>query len=46
LNGQVKSRFLKVESSEWDIALFLPSARFEGASKQKIYADSRRIIRG
>ena len=46
LNSQVKSRFLKVESSEWDIALFLPTARFEGASKQKIYADSRRIIRG
>lgn len=45
LNKQVKSRLLYINPSEWDIALFLPMANFEGASKQKVYADSRRIIR-
>lgn len=46
LTSQVKSRFVNINSSEWDIALFLPTAKFVGASKQKVYADSRKIIRG
>lgn len=46
LNKQVKSRLLYIAPSEWDIALFLPMANFVGASKQKVYADSRKIIRG
>jgi hypothetical protein len=46
LTGQVKSRFLYVYPSEWDIALFLPLERFEGANKSTVYADSRKIIRG
>lgn len=46
LNAQTRSRFVYISPSEWDIALFLPMAKFVGASKQKVYADSRRIIRG
>lgn len=46
LTGQVRSRFLYVYPSEWDIALFLPLERFQGASKTKVFADSRKIIRG
>lgn len=46
LNKQVKSRFIYISPAEWDVALFLPMARFIGASKQKVYADSRKIIRG
>jgi hypothetical protein len=46
LTSQVKSRFIYINPAEWDIALFLPTARFVGASKQKVYADSRKIIRG
>lgn len=46
LNGQLKSRFVYVAPAEWDIALFLPSARFIGATKNKVYADSRKIIKG
>ncbi len=46
LNSQVQSRFIYVEPSEWDIALFLPSAQFIGASKQKVWADSRKTIKG
>lgn len=46
LTTQMKSRFLYVYPSEWDIALFLPLERFEGASKTKVFADSRKSIRG
>ena len=46
LNNHVRSRFIYINPSEWDIALFLPTARFVGATKQKVYADSRKIIRG
>ena len=45
LTGQVRSRFLYVYPSEWDIALFLPTERFQGASKTKVWAESRKIIR-
>jgi len=41
LTKHVRSRFLIVESSEWDIALFLPTERFEKASKSKVWKDSR-----
>ena len=46
LNSHVKSRFLMIDSVEWDIALFLPVERFEKASKNKVWADSRKIING
>ena len=46
LNSQVRSRFVLIEPSEWDIALFLNSEQFVGASKTKVWADSRKIIRG
>lgn len=44
LNSQVKSRFIYVYPSEWDIALFLPTENFTGASKRKVWADSRKMI--
>jgi len=44
LNTQVKSRFVYVYPSEWDLALFLPVENFVGASKQKVWADSRKMI--
>jgi hypothetical protein len=43
LTSQVKSQLIYINPTEWDIALFLPTARFAGASKQKVYADSRKI---
>lgn len=46
LTSHIRSKFIYINPSEWDIALFLPTARFVGASKQKVYADSRKIIRG
>jgi hypothetical protein len=44
LSGHVRSRFAFVESPEWEIAAFLPTADFQKATKTKVYADSRRKI--
>ena len=44
LSAQVKSKFIEVDSAEWDIALFLPTERFEKASKSRVFADSRKMI--
>jgi len=46
LSAQVRSRFIQVQAAEWDIALFLGSEQFVGASKTKVWADSRKIIKG
>ena len=46
LNGQVKSKLVYINPSEWDIALFLPTARFVGASRKQVYSDSRAILQG
>lgn len=46
LTSQVRSRFVQIEPAEWDIALFLQSEQFIGASKTKVWADSKKIIRG
>jgi len=44
LNAHVNSKFVKIDSSEWDIALFLPTERFEKAGKSRVFADSRKMI--
>lgn len=44
LTGHVKSRFVYVNPSEWDIALFLPVENFKKASKSKVWAESRGMI--
>lgn len=44
LTSQVQSKFMYVYPSEWDIALFLPTERFVGASKATVFAESRRKI--
>ncbi len=44
LNEHVRSRFLYVYPSEWDISLFLPLERFQGATKQQVWADSKKLI--
>ena len=45
LTGQLRSRFLYIYPSEWDMALFLPLERFEGASKSKVWSDSRKAFK-
>lgn len=44
LNDHLRSRFLYVYPSEWDVALFLPLERFQGATKQKVWAESKKLI--
>lgn len=44
LTSQLRSKFMYIYPSEWDIALFLPTERFQGASKSTVWADSKRKI--
>ena len=41
LTSQVDSKIMKVEASEWDIAIFLPTESFAKANKNKVWKDSR-----
>jgi hypothetical protein len=42
LYKQVKSRFLEITADEWDIAALLPTEDFSGATKNKVWTDSRK----
>ena len=44
LKSYVRSRFIAIGAEEWDIALFLPTEKFEKATKQTVWSDSKRII--
>ena len=44
LTSQLRSKFMYIYPSEWDIALFLPTERFQGASKTKVWSDSKKKI--
>jgi len=46
LVAHVKSRFLQIPVTNWDTALFLPTERFVGATKQRIFRESRDIAYG
>jgi hypothetical protein len=46
LNNQVDSRFILIEPSEWQSALFLPLQQFRKAKVSEVYAHSRKIING
>lgn len=46
LNAQVRSKPAYINPTEWDVALFLPTQKFVGATATQVYADSRKIIRG
>lgn len=42
LFSQVKTRISQVPGTEWDIAIFLPTEHFKGASKTKVWAESKK----
>ena len=44
LSSNVKGNFARVPSTEWEIATFLPTARWTKASQRQVYTDSRRMI--
>ena len=46
LNTNVMSRFVQIDPSEWNMALFLPTERFVGRSKNTVFNESRQKVRG
>lgn len=46
LNSHVQSKFVKLQPTEWDMALMLPTERFQKKPKQKVWEDSVRTIKG
>lgn len=45
LSDHIRSRFIEVDVSSWDIALFLPTQKFVGANSSKVWSDSRNSIK-
>lgn len=45
LMPHVRSQFRRINADDWATAMLLPVERFVGASKQEVWADSKRIIR-
>jgi hypothetical protein len=45
LTGHVRSQFRQISASDWASAMLIPVVRFVGASKQEIWADSRKMVR-
>jgi hypothetical protein len=44
LYSQFRSKFVYVDPATWDIALFLPTEQFKGATNSQVWADSRGAI--
>lgn len=44
LKSHLKSQFMYIYPSEWDIALFLPTEKFTKASKTQVWADSKKKL--
>jgi len=44
LFNHMQSKFMYIFSSEWDIALWLPTERFAKASKTQVWADSKKKV--
>lgn len=42
---QVASRFMEIQATEWNIALFLPTERFVKASRQQVWTNSRTLTK-
>ena len=45
LSNHVRSRFIEITSSEWDIALMMPLQKFAKASSSKVWSDSRKLAK-
>lgn len=45
LFSHMRSRMFYIRPEEWDICMMLPLQRFVGANTEKVWRDSRRIIR-
>lgn len=45
LKNHVRSRFVAVAPVEWDVAIFLPTERFQKAPMTKVWTDSKNAIK-
>lgn len=45
LKSHVKSRFVQINVNEWDIALFLPLARWNNATQATVYRAAKKAVR-
>ena len=45
LNSQIRSKIIQIQPKEWEVALFLPTAIFKGATTEKVYGESLSKIR-
>jgi hypothetical protein len=45
LNDHVRSPFRRVEANDWATAMMLPVERFQGATKEQVWTESRRKAR-
>lgn len=45
LAKQVRSKFMYIKPNEWPFAIFLPVAKFEGATMAQVYKDSMQKVR-
>jgi hypothetical protein len=46
LNTHVRSKFIKIPPSEWQTMLFLPTARWQKDTSNRVYADYNKRVRG
>jgi hypothetical protein len=46
LNSQIRSKIIAIKPSEWETALFLPTAIFKGATASKVHSESISKIQG
>lgn len=45
LTNHVRGDFALIDKPEWEIATFLPTAQFRKASAQRVYTDSKRMVK-
>jgi hypothetical protein len=46
LTDHITSRLMMVPSQEWEVAIFLPTERFENSQKRAVWKDSKKKILG
>lgn len=46
LNKQIRSKIKTIKPSEWEVALYLPTANFQKATKSRVHKDSLNKIAG
>ena len=44
LYSQFRSKFVYVDPETWDVALFLPTEQFKGATNTQVWSDTRKAI--